>query len=228
MADLDLIIFDCDGVLVDSERLACNAVSVSLSEVGIDLPTDAVIRDYIGISTAAMMADLASRFPEKVPPDFLEIVQVRTLEAFDKHLKAMDGAKELLSTIQLPVCVASSSTLERISHSLQLTGLLEFFVGSIFSASQVAHGKPFPDLFLFAAEQMSTLAQACLVIEDSIPGVQAGCAAGMRVLGFTGGNHCEPGHAQKLKEQGAIATIGRMEKLPPFLEILGGKAQVAN
>jgi HAD superfamily hydrolase (TIGR01509 family) len=220
MPSAGLIIFDCDGVLVDSELIACRTVSICLHEAGINLSVEEVVSSYMGVSVKTMIDDLIARFLARLPPNFPEVLQMRTREAFDHDLKAMEGVKKVLPIITVRTCVASSSARERIIHSLEITGLLEYFDGSVFSATQVAHGKPAPDLFFFAAEQMSVPAKDCLVIEDSIPGVQAARAAGMRVLGFTGGSHCLPGHAHKLQQEGAMATFTRMAELPSLLSNL--------
>jgi HAD superfamily hydrolase (TIGR01509 family) len=181
------------------------------------LSVDEVIAAYMGLSFSTMINDLLTRFPGRLPSNFAQILQARTSETFDHELRAIDGASEALSKIQLRTCVASSSAPERIRHSLLITGLLPHFQERLFSATQVAHGKPKPDLFLFAAEKMSALADDCIVVEDSVPGVQASTSAGMRALGFTGGSHCQPGHADKLLLEGAVRTFERMSELPPII-----------
>jgi HAD superfamily hydrolase (TIGR01509 family) len=217
MTRVGLIIFDCDGVLVDSELIACRTVSICLNEVGINLPTNEVIKSYMGLSVNTMIDDLRMRFRARLPLNFPRVLQTRTREAFDRDLKATVGVDRVLQSMRFRVCVASSSAPERVIRSLEITGLLEYFQCNIFSATQVPRGKPAPDLFLFAANQMSVSARDCVVIEDSIPGVQAACAAGMRVFGFTGGSHCGPEHAKILHEEGAIATFKKMKELPSLL-----------
>ncbi len=184
-----LVIFDCDGVLVDSEPLSLACLTAGLNRIGgrhrrrdrapplrrhlHDLDHGAHRPDY-GILP---------------PPGFVEAVKAETLATFDRELKAMRGVAGAIRELALPVCVASSSDPVRLRHSLTLTGLLPLFAGHVFSSAQVARGKPFPDLFLFAAERMGAAPADCLVIEDSVPGVTAAVAAGMRVVGFTGGGH---------------------------------------
>ncbi len=211
-----LLIFDCDGVLVDSELLSCQADAACLAEIGIPLSAEDILGRYVGINLAGMLADLEQRFG-RLPPDLAETMHRRTLAAFDAELTAVAGVAAALDAIAMPRCVASGSAPARIRHSLALTGLLHRFDPHIFSATQVARGKPAPDLFLFAAHRMDAAPGQCLVIEDSIPGVQAARAAGMRVWGFTGGSHCRPGHADRLRAAGADAVFDDMRHLPGLL-----------
>ena len=129
----------------------------------------------------------------------------------------MPGIHSVVRALTGPRCVASGSAPERLRHSLGLTGLLPHFDPHIFSATQVARGKPAPDLFLFAAQRMQAATDACLVIEDSVAGVQAAVAAGMRVIGFTGGSHCRPDHADRLRAAGVSALCGDMRALGALL-----------
>ena len=212
-----LVIFDCDGVLVDSEVIACRTDAACLAELGIAISTDEILDRYVGISLAGMLADLAQRFGRTLPADLADTLRRRTLAAFDTELTAIPGVADVLATIRPPVCVASSSEPARIRHSLALVGLRQHFEPHIFSASQVASGKPAPDLFLFAADRMAAPPDRCLVIEDSIAGVQAARAAGMRVFGFTGGSHCRPGHGDRLRASGAALVFAEMSRLPGLL-----------
>ena len=217
----DLVIFDCDGVLIDSEVIACRADAACLAEIGIAITAEEVMDRYVGISAAAMFADLEARYGRALPPDFGETLHRRVAACFDTELAAIAGVDEALSALRCRMCVASSSTPERLRHSLGLVGLLARFEPDIFSAAQVARGKPAPDLFLFAAERMAVAPSACLVIEDSVAGVRGAVAAGMAVLGFTGGGHCRPGHAQRLLDAGASSTFGHMRELPRLLISIG-------
>lgn len=212
-----LLIFDCDGVLVDSEALACRADAACLTEFGLAISAEEIMDRYVGISLAGMLADLAARGGRALPPALADTLRRRTLAAFEAELTAIEGVADALGALACPVCVASSSEPERIRHSLSLIGLLDRFEPHIFSATQVAHGKPAPDLFLFAAASMGVAPEHCVVIEDSLPGVQAACAAGMRVLGFTGGSHCRPGHAERLCAAGAALAFEEMRRLPELL-----------
>jgi HAD superfamily hydrolase (TIGR01509 family) len=213
----ELVIFDCDGVLVDSEVIACRTDAACLAEIGIAITADEIMDRYTGTSVAAMTADLGARYGKTVPADFADILHRRLRAAFETGLSAVTGVEDVLDALSCRVCVASSSTPERLRHSLSLTGLLRYFEPHVFSATQVARGKPAPDLFLFAARTMDATPEACLVIEDSVAGVEAAVAAGMPVYGFVGGGHCRPGHADRLRAAGASALFDRMDRLPGLL-----------
>jgi HAD superfamily hydrolase (TIGR01509 family) len=212
-----LTIFDCDGVLIDSEVIACGADVACLAEIGISLPAEEIMERYLGISAAAMCADIERRHGRRLPVDFAERLRLRTAAAFEAELSPMAGVEAVLTALPQLRCVASSSTFARLRHSLSLTGLLRYFEPHVFSAMQVARGKPAPDLFLFAAAAMRVKPAACLVIEDSVAGVQAAVAAGMRPIGFTGGSHCRPGHADRLREAGAETVVDDMQRLSGVL-----------
>jgi len=207
-----LVIFDCDGVLIDSETIACRADSACLAELGIALPAGEILDRYLGIGAAEMCADIERRLCCVLPTDFAATLQRRVAAAFERELAPMPGVAAMLAVLPVRRCVASSSAPERLRHSLSLTGLLHCFEPHVYSATQVARGKPAPDLFLFAAAAMQVAPDACVVVEDSVPGVQAAMAAGMRAIGFTGGGHCRPGHAARLRAAGAVAIANDMEE----------------
>jgi HAD superfamily hydrolase (TIGR01509 family) len=213
----ELIIFDCDGVLLDSEVIACRVDAACLAEIGIAMPAEEVMDRYLGISAGAMCADIERRMACVLPPDFAATLHRRTAAAFESELEPMPGIEAALAALPQRRCVASSSTPERLRHALSLTGLLSYFEPHVFSATQVARGKPAPELFWFAARAMQVMPGACLVIEDSIPGVQAAVAAGMPAIGFVGGGHCRPGHADRLRAAGAVAIAGEMRRLPALV-----------
>jgi HAD superfamily hydrolase (TIGR01509 family) len=213
MAQPDLLIFDCDGVLIDSELIACRAEVACLAEIGIAMQVEEILNRYLGVSASVMLADLALRHGP-LPPDFAGTLRGRTTTAFETDLLPVEGVEAALQALPVRRCVASSSVPARLRHSLSLTGLLRYFDPHIFSATQVARGKPAPDLFLFAAAAMQASPETCLVIEDSPAGIVAAVAAGMRVIGFTGGGHCRPGHAERLLAAGASAIAPDMRQLP--------------
>lgn len=209
-----LVIFDCDGVLIDSEPISLATLTRGLNEIGLAIDLEAVRTRFAGTSMTSIMERVAREDGIEAPAGFVERVKAQTLDAFAAELKAMAGIAEALGLLHLPFCVASSSDPVRLRHSLGLTGLLPLFHGHVFSSAQVARGKPFPDLFLFAAERMGTAPEHCLVIEDSVPGVQAARAAGMRVVGFTGGGHW--GHdrsGQDLRAAGATMVFSAHAEL---------------
>jgi len=211
---VELIIFDCDGVLIDSEAIACQVDSRCLAEIGITMPAETIMDRYLGISAAAMCADIEQRHDCRLPEDFTVTLRLRVAAAFEAELTAIPGIATVLDSLPQRRCVASSSAPDRLRHSLSLTGLLGYFDPHVFSATQVVRGKPAPDLFLFAADAMQAAPDRCVVIEDSVPGVQAAVAADMRVIGFTGGAHCRPGHADRLRAAGAVAIADAARHLP--------------
>ncbi len=215
---MDLIIFDCDGVLVDSEIISFEAEADMLAEIGIPLTVRDLLARFLGTSSASMFATIERESGVELPPDFAERAAQRTLQAFDRRLRPIPGIAELLADLPNRKCVASSSEPKRIRHSLTLAGILQHFDPHIFSATQVKRGKPAPDLFLLAAESMDAAPARCLVIEDSVAGVTAARAAGMAVLGFTGGSHCLDGHAEKLRAAGAAAVCASMTDLGRRIE----------
>ncbi|ANP49151.1 HAD superfamily hydrolase (TIGR01509 family) [Streptomyces griseochromogenes] len=184
---IELVIFDCDGVLVDSERIAAR-VQVSLgAELGWPLTEEEVVERFIGRSHAAIREQVRERLGEETAAIWAERFEQLHREAVDADLAPVDGLPEALDAIALPTCVASSGSHDKMRHTLGRTGLYDRFAGRIFSASEVARGKPAPDLFLHAARRMGVAPAACVVVEDSRPGVLAARAAGMRALGYAGG-----------------------------------------
>jgi HAD superfamily hydrolase (TIGR01509 family) len=185
---IELVIFDCDGVLVDSERIAVRAYVALGAELGWPLTEAEVIEKFIGRSIVSNFERITSR----VGPSRAALWQERFGQfhraAVDAELAPVDGILEVLDTLTLPSCVASGGSHDTMRHTLGRTGIYPYFgEGRIFSAGEVAHGKPAPDLFLHAAKQMGVNPSACIVVEDSQYGIQAARAAGMRALGYAGG-----------------------------------------
>jgi len=184
---LELVIFDCDGVLVDNERIAVRVDALVLARLGWPLTEAEVIERFVGRSEEYMVGEIESylgrRLAEGWEDDYAHLYR----EAFENDVRAVDGIEEALDGISVPTCVASSSSHERIRTMLALAGLTERFESRIFSASEVTNGKPAPDLFLHAAERMGAEPGACAVVEDSRWGVEAARAAGMRAFGYAGG-----------------------------------------
>lgn len=215
-----LVIFDCDGVLIDSEIIACRVESECLTEAGFPITAEAVMTDFVGVGASALYAHVESEQGRPLPPTFRDTVQRRLAAAFERELAPMPGVVAVLDSLGAKTCVASSSRPERLRHSLEFAGLWGYFAPNVFSATMVKRGKPAPDLFLFAASRMGIEPSRCVVVEDSVPGVTAAVAAGMRVLGFNGGSHCRDGHADRLRAAGAQATFADMRQLPTLLEAL--------
>lgn len=184
-----LLIFDCDGVLVDSEPVSVAVLIDMLAHLGVEMSEEEAYQRFLGRSLASMTATLWEEYGVETDIDFLDHMRSALFERFRDELKAIEGVAETLDRLPGPRCVASSSQPERIRYSLGLTGLLEKFEPHVFSATMVTHGKPAPDLFLHAASQMGIAPQNCIVIEDSPAGIAAAKAAGMCVFAFTGGSH---------------------------------------
>ena len=181
------MIFDCDGVLVDTERIAVRIDVVVLAELGWPMTEAEVVERFMGRSDDAMTAEIEAHLGRRLPANWEEPFRHLYRQAFEAELTPVPGIIEALDAIGAPTCVASSGTHERIRFTLGLTGLYERFAGRIFSASEVARGKPAPDLFLHAASRMGIPPERCAVVEDSRYGVEAARAAGMRAFGYAGG-----------------------------------------
>lgn len=206
--DCDLIIFDCDGVLVDSEIIAVEIEARVLTEAGFPMTVDDVIETCVGLSYPDMVLLLEQRFGRPVPEALNQQMQQMTLDEFPRHLKPVPGIAELLTGSTKDRCVASSSDPDRIAMSLGLTGLKPLFSDDrLYSAAMVDNGKPAPDLFLHAAGTLGHAPERCLVIEDSPHGVEAARAAGMDVIGFVGGGHARPALANRLQAAGATTIV---------------------
>lgn len=202
----DLVIFDCDGVLVDSEPIANRVFAELLGEVGLPLSYDETIATFLGRSMAACVAIIEARLGRPVPAEFAATCQARVAAAFARELAPVPGvvaALDGVAALGLPACVASSGTHEKIRASLGVTGLLPRFTGRIYSATEVARGKPFPDLFLHAARALGARPARCVVVEDTALGVQAAVAAGMTALGYA-----PPGARSGLADPEALARSG--------------------
>jgi len=213
VAEVELVIFDCDGVLIDSERLGVEVDTAVVRELGWPLSEVEVIERFVGRSDRDNRATIEAHLGRKLPADWLETIENRYREAFADRLTPVDGVLDALEQITLPSCVASGATHAHLRFTLGLTGLYDRFAGRIFSSEDVARGKPAPDLFLHAAERMEADPARCVVIEDSRPGVEAARAAGMRVLAFAGG--LTP--AERLDGPDTV-VFDDMRELPGLLE----------
>jgi HAD superfamily hydrolase (TIGR01509 family) len=185
----DLIIFDCDGVLIDSEIISARMLIASLADLGVQIDLPYVSRHFLGRSYPVVMQTIRQDFGLNLPPGFEEDYRDRLLEGFRNSLTIIPHVREVLETLGPRWCVATSSSPRRVEMSLTLVGLWPLVQGRVFTASQVARGKPAPDLFLHAATRMGADPAKTLVIEDSLTGLQAARAAGMTAWRFTGGSH---------------------------------------
>ncbi|MGC4023887.1 MAG: HAD family hydrolase [Mesorhizobium sp.] len=213
-----LIIFDCDGVLVDSEMISTSVLYDLFVQYDIPIDQPTIYERFLGRSMASMRTVLDEEYGVPMTDEHLEFVRRNMRERFARELKPVPGVAEALARLQMPVCVASSSSPERIRLSLGVTGLLDFLEPNIFSATMVKNGKPAPDLFLHAAREMRVEPERCVVIEDSPAGVMAAQAAKMSVFGFIGGGHAEPaGLATALAALGPDLIFNDMCDLPQLL-----------
>lgn len=218
-----LVIFDCDGVLIDSEPLAIRVEVALLGEAGIAIAGDEIVERYCGISMQTMVADLEARFGRPLGADFAARHAARFAALCEAELQAMPGIGAVLDAVPAKMCVASSSAPERLRHTLGHVGLYTRFEPNIFSATMVSRGKPAPDLFLLAAERMATGPERCVVVEDSVPGIAAAAAAGMTAIGFVGGGHCGRGHGDRLRAAGAAVVAETMSELLSALQAQPGR-----
>ncbi len=203
MARSKLIIFDCDGVLVDSEPLAALAYERVYEKHGMAGVDGSIIAQCIGMKQADIIMKIKALTGHQLPEEVSGDIWSETMNLFTQELQPTAGIAEFLNALPLERCVASSSSIERINHSLSVTGLAKFFGEAIYSSSMVKNGKPAPDIFLFAADKMGVDPADCVVIEDSPLGVQGAVAAGMVAIGYTGGGHTYPEHGARLASAGA-------------------------
>jgi HAD superfamily hydrolase (TIGR01509 family) len=211
-----LLIFDCDGVLVDSELIDARIRSECFQDERFPVTAED-LQQHPGISSAGLAEMIEERFGRPIPDGFMRAARAKIMDVFTQELRAIDGIAELLRSLTVPVCVASNSHTDRVRHSLQVTDLWQFFDPHVFSATIVGRGKPAPDLFLFAARKFGIPPGECLVVEDSVHGVTAALAAGMEVVGFCGGSHCQTGHPERLLSAGCNRVFARMSEVGEFL-----------
>jgi HAD superfamily hydrolase (TIGR01509 family) len=213
----ELIIFDCDGVLIDSEVIS-NQVDVTfLAELAIHFTLQDYMTLALGKTLSDVMLEIEKRSGQTLPDTYAVASLERKLKAFTNDLQAIKGIATLLQNLHIPKAVASGSSPERLEHSLKITKLWSYFAPHIYSATMVKRGKPAPDLFLMVAETFGVNPAHCIVIEDSTSGVEAAVAAGMVPIGFTGGSHIAPGHEQKLLDLGALKVFSSMTELGGWL-----------
>ena len=217
-----MVIFDCNGVLVDSEPIAAAVLAAALRRVGVAASTEGVMRRFHGRRPADVVAAIETATGKKLPRDFATTVAAETMEHLRAQLRPITHAAHALTWIRGLKAVASSSPFERMRESLEITGLVRFFEPRLFSASAVRNGKPAPDLFLLAAARSLVDPADCIVVEDSVPGIAAAAAAGMTPIGFVGSNS-KPGRlAHELVTAGARTVIGDLRALKNTIAELRG------
>lgn len=217
----ELIIFDCDGVLVDSEPISLAVLLEVLRGAGCELTEELAWEKFLGRSIGSVSQILRDDHALELTGDHLQKLREKLYARFRSELRPINGVAAAIGGLGVPVCVASSSQLERIKLSLGITGLTDLFGENVFSASMVTRGKPAPDLFLHAAAQMGARADRCVVIEDSAAGIRAAQAAGMRVIAFTGGAHAGPaGLEAKAIANSPSAILRDMQDLGPTIKSL--------
>ena len=223
----EVVIFDCDGVLVDSEPISLARTREALARAGLRLSIDEVRDHFLGVSGQSIQGAAERTLGASLPPDFQRELAREILADFESAPRGVDGIREALAELGAPVCVASSASIERTRTVLRIVGYAEMFEPNVFSGAEVARGKPAPDLFLHAAACMGATAGGCLVIEDSVAGVTAAKRAGMTAFGFTGGAHLAGGaYGQRLCAAGAALVFDDMGELPRLIGVERARRRV--
>jgi HAD superfamily hydrolase (TIGR01509 family) len=208
MKSIELIIFDCDGVLVDSELIANTVFMNILNELGLNLTLNMMYKNFVGHSSTQCMHIIEKMLGASPPANLEDRYKEEINQALKKHVKPVNGIADVLNNLTIPYCVASSGTHEKMNTTLGATDLLKYFKGKMFSTTEVPEGKPHPDIYLYAAKKMGVAPQHCLVVEDTPLGVQGGISAGMTVFGYA-----ELMSSQRLLEAGAHLTFNNMNIL---------------
>ena len=224
----ELVIFDCDGVLVDSEGLSVSALLGMVKLAGGTIDEDTAYEHFLGKSMKSVREILGRDFGLDITDRHLTEMRVELMRRFREELKPVAGVKEMLAKLSVPCCVASSGTLDRIRYALDVTGLLGLLEPHLFSAAMVSRGKPAPDLFLHAASAMGVKPENCLVIEDSPAGVEAARSASMHVFAFTGGSHAgNPALKARLASMQPDFIFADMLQLPDLIAGLGARVRAS-
>ncbi|MAO25727.1 HAD family phosphatase [Roseovarius sp.] len=218
MPKFDLVIFDCDGVLLDSEIIACRADAEAYTCLGYEITTEEISRRFAGMPDEAVDAALAAELGAPLPAHFRTEIKKSVIEKYRSDLQPINGAKSLLSSLKTAYCIASSASPAKLALGLIETEMFELVYPNIFSTKLVDKGKPHPDIFLYAAKKMGALPSRCIVIEDSVAGVTAAKSAGMTCIGFTGGSHCVEGHSHRLIEVGADTVVDHLGAIKLLVE----------
>lgn len=215
---VELVIFDCDGVLIDSEVMSTRATVQALAAIGYEVSEADALRRFVGKSYTSIREQIEADWGQRLPPAFNADLERTTLDVMKHELQPIPGVAAVLERLAVPRCVASSSSVAWIRQGLTSTKLIHHLEPHLFSASMVENGKPAPDIFQHAAKEMGVPPDRIVVVEDSLAGVQAGAAAAMTVVGFTGGSHIsDADHGERLRAAGASHVIDDMAALPSLL-----------
>lgn len=217
MVKIELIIFDFDGVVVDSEHLSSTVHAETLQQVGVPLSIADFGNQYTGMDFTSMMSKLVADYGQDKADLFAAMIEANYVQKMQAELQLMPHILRFLQTTDVSFCIGSNSKMTRLIINQQATGIANIFDGKTYSADMVTNPKPAPDLFLHAAKQMGFAPKECLVIEDGAHGIKAANAAGMRSLGFTGGSHCKEGHAERLRDAGALRVFDDMSELADII-----------
>lgn len=224
MPQIDLVIFDCDGVLVDSEYLAAQIESQLLTDAGFEISPEELSERYAGLVFIDILKDIEKQSTIPLSATLVDRVPELFRSRMESELRAIDGVRDAVQAIaaKYPYCLCSNSKSADIKNMLTTVGLYDLFENRIFSAPEVGtkKPKPAPDVYLFAAEKLKAKPANTIVIEDSVHGVHGATAAGMRVIGFTGGSHAYPGLADALTEAGAETVISRHSNLAKVVKVM--------
>ena len=217
-----LLIFDCDGVLVDSEIIAARVDTEILRELDYETTPEELSQRFAGFTTERIFRTVGEELGRAIPDEMIRRAQRDTDQRLEEEVEPIAGVHDVLDNLDDPRCICSNSRPERLEVSLARAGLWDRFRPYVFSAAALGEGrgKPAPDIFLHAAAEFGVAPAEALVIEDSVPGITGSVAAGMRVIGFTGASHSWPGHGEALMEAGALTVIRRMADLPRTIEAL--------
>lgn len=220
--NIDLLIFDCDGVLIDSEYLFSQIAADLITQAGYPIDHESLSREYSGLVPLEILKKIESK--SSIPFSYQLVSQMEKtfIDRMQTDLHPIKGIHEALEKLTIPYCICSNASLKNLEDVLKLVGLFDFFKDKIFSAPDMGtkKSKPAPDIFLFAAQKFDVLPQNCVVLEDSVYGIEAARKAGMRAVGFIGGKHSYRGHAEKLSDQGAETVINQHKDLIPVLKAL--------
>lgn len=215
---IDHLICDCDGVLVDSEVIADRVLFETLTVTFPGIDFEPVVKTAFGQQTSRFLASVESEFDIRLPANFLATVEHNVEHALSTSLSPIAGVRNALQQLPLPVAVVSNSRLNRVHASVRRAGLTEIFGERVFSAEQVERPKPYPDVYLFAAQQLGVDPARCVVVEDSIAGLNAARAAGMKTIAFVGASHIPDGYADVLRKMGMTRVMSHMDELPGLID----------